>query len=165
MEEFLHKLLKLPAEFELRLERAHRSLQRKHTDPAASPRSFVLKFNSFKTKQFILQKAWREKYLTYKGEHITMNHDYATSLQRKRREYADIKKQLKAKQIKFQSPYPTMLKVFTNGETLTFNTAWEAAAPSGNQHSAIRRGASGERPAPLGIDCVWHEELPCTGGS
>lgn len=71
-----------------------------------------------------------------------MNHDYSPSLQRKRREYADIKKQLKAKQIRFQSPYPAMLRVFTVGETLTFNSAWEAA--DGLQHLGINAALSEE---------------------
>lgn len=118
MEEFLHTTLKLPTELDLRLERAHRSLLQKPTNPNASPRSFVLKFHSFKTKQLVLQKAWQEKNLTYRGEKITMNHDYSPALQRKRKEYSGIKRPLKAKQIKFQSPYPAMLKVFAQGGTL-----------------------------------------------
>ena len=42
-------------------------------------------------------------------------------------EYVSFKKQLMAKQIEFQSPYPAKLKVFVRGETLLFHSAWEAA--------------------------------------
>ncbi|XP_048103822.1 beta-1,3-N-acetylglucosaminyltransferase manic fringe isoform X2 [Alosa alosa] len=142
IEEFLRTTLQLPTEFDFRIERAHRSLLQRPTNPNASPRSFVLKFNSFKTKQLILQKAWQEKNLTYRGEKITMNHDYSPTLQKKRREYSGIKKQLKAKQIKFQSPYPAMLKVFVQEDTLVFHSAWEVA--EGLKHLGITAELSEE---------------------
>ncbi|XP_076122970.1 uncharacterized protein LOC143103068 [Alosa pseudoharengus] len=71
-----------------------------------------------------------------------MNHDYSPTLQKKRREYSGIKKQLKAKQIKFQSPYPAMLKVFVQEDTLVFHSAWEAA--EGLKHLGITAELSEE---------------------
>lgn len=134
IDQFLHELLDLPTEFELRLDRAHRSLVQKPTSETANPRSFVLKFHSFQTKQQVLERAWNEN-LTYKGETITLSHDYSPMLQKRRMEYAAIKKQLKAKRIKFQSPYPAKLKVFTKDATLVFESAWEAA--DGLRHLGI----------------------------
>lgn len=40
-----------------------------------------------------------------------MDHDYSPALQKRRCEDAEIKKQLKERNIKFQTPYPVKLKV------------------------------------------------------
>ncbi|KAJ0039388.1 hypothetical protein NL108_015923 [Boleophthalmus pectinirostris] len=45
---------------------------------------------------------------------------------KKRKEYAEAKKVLKKKKIKFQTPFPAKLRVFYEGETRIYNTATEA---------------------------------------
>ncbi|KAL0153827.1 hypothetical protein M9458_050857 [Cirrhinus mrigala] len=61
----LKSLLELPADRDLGIERAHRSLITAPTDPKASPRSIVVKFLHFPTKQQILFKAWSKKGVKY----------------------------------------------------------------------------------------------------
>ncbi len=126
-ENFLRNILKLADDFPLHLERTHRSLQQKPTDPNAHPRSFILKFLSFQTTQQVIAKAWSIKNLQFKGKKISMDHDYSPALQRRRREYSEIKKQLKEKNIKFQTPYPAVLIVHLADGIKSFNSAWEAA--------------------------------------
>ncbi|TKS79292.1 LINE-1 retrotransposable element ORF1 protein [Collichthys lucidus] len=138
IDKFLHELLKLPPEFELRLDRAHRSLAKKKpagSKQSGSPRSFIVKFHNFRTKQLVLQKAWQDNTLTHKEEKITLSHDYSPAIQKRRMAYGSIKKQLKAKHIKFQSPYPAKLRVLADDKELVFDSAWEAA--DGLRHLGI----------------------------
>lgn len=75
------------------------------------PRSLVVRFVNHQHKQQILAKAWRMKNLQYKGKRIYMDHDFSPTLQKKRREYTEIKKQLRERSIRFQTPYPAKLRV------------------------------------------------------
>ncbi|KAI2647915.1 LINE-1 type transposase domain-containing protein 1 [Labeo rohita] len=131
----LKSLLELPADRDLGIERAHRSLITAPTDPKASPRSIVVKFLHFPTKQQILFKAWSKKGLKYQGNIISLDNDYSLDIQRRRKEYRDIKRQLKERHIKFRSPYPAMLKVSLESGEKTFHSAWEAA--DGLKHLGI----------------------------
>lgn len=121
------ELLDIPAFAPLQLERAHRSLQQRPTDENAPPQSLVVRFVNHQHKQQVLTKAWSMKNLQHKGERIYMDHDYSPALQKKRCEYADIKKQLKERNIRFQTPYPAKLKVHLREDMKTYNSAWEAA--------------------------------------
>lgn len=130
MLEFTAKLLKtalkLPEAEDLGIERAHRSLATKPTNPNIS-RSIVVKFLHFQTKQRILYAGWNAKGLQFEGNRITFDHDYSTALQRRRKEYGEIKRQLKERKIKFRSSYPAVLRVSLENGEKTFNSAWEAA--------------------------------------
>lgn len=139
MAEFIDNLLKnlldLPADQDLGIECAHRSLTTAPTDPKASPRSIVVKFLHFPTKQQILFKAWSKKGLKYEGNIISLDNDYSLDIQRRRKEYRDMKRQLKERRIKFRSPYPALLKVSLETGEKTFHSAWEAA--EGLKHLGI----------------------------
>lgn len=125
-ETFLKALLDLPTDSSLLIERAHRSLQQRPAEEAP-PRSLIVRFVNHQQKQQVLFKAWSMKNLQHKGKRIYLDHDYSPALQKKRREYAGIKKQLKEKNIRFQTPYPAKLKVHLREGVKTYNSAWEAA--------------------------------------
>ncbi len=124
---FIKGLIDLPPDHNLGIERAHRSLQRKPTNPMDPPRSIIVKFSSFQIKENVLHRAWKKKKLEFKGKRIFLDHDHSNSLQNKKREYIEIKKQLKQQEIRFQSRYPNKLKVFLKTGAVVFNSAWEAA--------------------------------------
>ncbi len=117
--------LKLPNDDDLGIERAHRSLAAKPTNPNIS-RSIVVKFLHFQTKQRILYKGWNTKELQFEGSRITLDHDYSTALQRRCKEHGEIKRQLKERNIRFRSSYPVVLRVTLDGREKSFNSAWEA---------------------------------------
>lgn len=56
-----------------------------------------------------------------------MDHGYSAALQKKWREYTEIKKQLRERNIWFQTPYPAKLRVHLREGIKTYNFAWEAA--------------------------------------
>lgn len=129
MRDFTEKLLKtalgINADEDLGIERAHRSLVSKSASNA--PRSIIVKFLHFQTKQRILFNCWNKKDVEYEGSQIRMDNDYSATVQRRRMEYAEIKRQLKDRGIKFKSRYPATLRVFLEEGEKTFDSAWEAA--------------------------------------
>ena len=56
-----------------------------------------------------------------------MDHDFSPTLQKKRCEYGEIKRQLRETNIKFQTPYPAKLRVHLKEGIKAYNSAWEAA--------------------------------------
>ena len=108
----------MPAEMDIHIERAHRTLINKPRDNTAPPRAIIVRFLDYRVKEYIIQQAWKQK-ITYKDRTIYFNQDYTTEVQRKRKLVRDVIKKLKEKDIKAQSPYPAQLRVFldtgTNG--------------------------------------------------
>lgn len=118
---FIKGLLNVSPDFDLGIERAHRSLQKKPTNPMDTLKSIVVKFSSFRIKESVLHGAWKKKKIEHKGKRIFFDHDHSNALQNKKKEYIEIKRQLKQKDIRFQSPYPNKLKVFLEMGAVVFN--------------------------------------------
>uniref|UniRef100_A0A087Y5X8 L1 transposable element RRM domain-containing protein n=1 Tax=Poecilia formosa TaxID=48698 RepID=A0A087Y5X8_POEFO len=116
-EKLLHRELALPAGTELQIQRAHRSLGKK-PPPEANPRSMVVNFLKYQTKEEILTKAWKNK-----GKRIFFDHDYPTEVIEKRKSYSETKKALKDRKIRFQMPMTKIrihwsdgIKIYNNAE-------------------------------------------------
>lgn len=111
---------------DLQIERAHRSLGPQ--PPAdAPPRSIIIKFLSFKTKESLLRKAWQGKGFTWQEKHINLDHDYPPLILEKRREYSEIRKVLKENKVQFQTLFPARLRVRHDDGTKTYDTIEEAS--------------------------------------
>ncbi|KAK7895701.1 hypothetical protein WMY93_021026 [Mugilogobius chulae] len=130
MAAFVENLIKrelggdLTVEGSLGIERAHRALGPK--PPAgAPPRSVVVRFLQFTTKEEILRAAWK-KTVCINDKRVYFGHDYAVEVQRKRKEYIPIKKALKEKGIRFQTPLNKMRVFYASGSVL-YNSAAQAA--------------------------------------
>lgn len=126
VEEFLGKNLEMLQETSLQIERAHRALGPPPPENA-QPRSILVRFLSFKTKETILRLAWQKRGLIWKGKRINLDNDYAPHILQKRREDTEIRRILKERQILFQTPYLARLKVKYKDETRTYETVEEAA--------------------------------------
>lgn len=111
---------------DLQIERAHRSVGPKPPE-GASPRSIIIKFLSFKTKDSIIRKAWQRKGFTWQENHINLDHDYPPLILKKRREYSEIRRVLKEKKVQFQSLFPARLRVRHDDGTITYDTFEEAS--------------------------------------
>lgn len=109
----------------LQIERAHRSLGPK-PPLHAQPRSIIVKFASFRTKEMVLRKAWQKKGLMLEETRINVDNDYPPRLLQKRKEYAEARKVLKERGIKFQTLFPARLKVkYQEGDKI-YDTVEEA---------------------------------------
>ncbi|KAK7940305.1 hypothetical protein WMY93_003631 [Mugilogobius chulae] len=91
-----------------------------------TPRSTVIRFLRHTTKEKVLQAAWK-KPMYVQNKRVFFDHDYATEVQQKRKDYAPIKKVLKENQIQFQTPLTKMRIHFDTG-AVTFSDPSAAAA-------------------------------------
>ncbi len=113
-------------DLDLKIQRCHRALGPK--PPAdAYPRSVVVFFLEYKTKDLVLRSAWRKKEVHCNGKRIFFDQDYPPEIQQKRRAFAPIRKILKENGIKFQTPPPAKLKVFLENGPVIYNTTMEAS--------------------------------------
>lgn len=116
---FLDNLLKTSLEFprdgDLKIERAHRALAPKPTDPKSRPHSIVVKFGSWRTKEEVIKRAWQKKVVFYDNVCFYVDHDFPSEVLKKRNEYAKAKRVLKEKQIRFQTPCPAKMRIFYEG--------------------------------------------------
>lgn len=108
----------------LGIERAHRALAPK-PPPSAPPRSMVVRFLQFSVKEKILHAAWKKE-LRVQNKRVYFDHDYATEVQNKRKEYIPIKKILRENGVRFQTPL-TKLRAFFDTGSATYNSAAQAA--------------------------------------
>lgn len=125
VEKLLREKLNIPLSTELHIERAHRALGPK---PSATgkPRSIVIKFLRYKTKEEVLRKAWEMKEIHLNNQRLFFDHDYPAAILNKRKEYNEVKRVLKEKKIRFQTPYPARLRVFYEDGTRIYNTISDA---------------------------------------
>lgn len=127
---FLENLLKesvdFPPDTELKIERAHRALVSKPADPQSKPRSIIAKFASYKTKEEVIRKVWQKREVFYNNTRFYVDHDYPSTILKRRIEYAEVRKILKERKIKFQTPYPARLRVFYSNGTRLYQSAAEA---------------------------------------
>lgn len=125
IEQLLKENLQLPTDLNLQIERAHRALT--PLPPRGSaPRSIIVRFLDYRTKEEIIKMAWKNKGFEWKGKRINFDHDYATGVLKKRREYAEVKRLLKEKGIRFQTPFPAKMRVFYEDGVRIYSSATEA---------------------------------------
>ena len=125
MEQLFWAELDLPADTQLQIMRAHRALTRKPQDDSAPPRSVVINFHQFDTKEMVLRKAWAKEIMVA-GKRLGFDHDYPPGVVKIRKEYAPLKRILKQEKISFQSPY-TKLRVHWDDGMKVYGTPTEAA--------------------------------------
>lgn len=125
VETLLKEKLELSTSTDLRIERAHRTLGQRPAG-GAPPRSIVVKFASYRTKEEIVKAAWQKRGFVYQEKRVNIDHDYAPEVLKKRKEYTEAKRVLKEKNIRFQTPFPAKLRVFFQDETRLYSSAEEA---------------------------------------
>uniref|UniRef100_A0AAV2ITQ6 Uncharacterized protein n=1 Tax=Knipowitschia caucasica TaxID=637954 RepID=A0AAV2ITQ6_KNICA len=138
MENLLKKALDFPRDEVLGIERAHRALVAKpNNNSQAKPRSIVVKFASYRTKEEILRRAWQKKEVFCDDERFFVDHDFPTEVIKRRNEYGEAKKVLKENRIKFQTPYPAKMRVFFNDGTRLYQNATEATRDLASRGFAV----------------------------
>ena len=128
MEEFLEKFITTelsPLNTTLDLQRCHRSLGPKPPQ-GSNPRSIVVCFQEYKTKELVLRSAWKKKEIHHGGKRVFFEQDYPPEILRKRKAFSTIRKALKEKGLRFQTLYPAKLRVFFDNGPAIYNNASEA---------------------------------------
>ena len=145
VEKLLRSKLQLPETLELKIQRAHRSKPQR-PPPDKAPRSIVVNFLEFTTKELVLKQAWEQskKEKIQLGDNILyFDHDYSPEVLKKRKAYSWIKKALKTDGIRFQTPF-TRMKIHWEDGVKTYNSATEAG------DDLRKRGFSMEEAPPAG---------------
>lgn len=109
---------------QLDIERAHQALApRPAGDREDKPRSIIVKFLRYKTKEDTLCRAWGKKKVSFSWK---FDHNYPPVILHKRKEYTEAKRALKQRNIRFHTPFPAKLQVFYVNGTRLYQTAEEA---------------------------------------
>ena len=124
MESFIRAELSLQ-DTKLGIQRCHRALGPKPPQNASS-RSVVIYFLEHRTKELVLRFAWKKGENRLDQQRLYFDQDYPTETQKKRRAYAPIRKLVKEKGLRFQTPPPAKLCVFFEGGPVMYNSAAEA---------------------------------------
>lgn len=107
MESFIKAELSL-WDIDLGIQRCHRALGPKPPQNV-SPRSVVIYFLEFRTKELVLSSAWKKGEIHLDQRRVYFDRDYLADIQKKRRAYATIRKLLKEKGLRFQTLPPAKL--------------------------------------------------------
>uniref|UniRef100_A0A3P8RTN2 L1 transposable element RRM domain-containing protein n=1 Tax=Amphiprion percula TaxID=161767 RepID=A0A3P8RTN2_AMPPE len=116
IEKVLRENLSIPATLDLQIQRAHRALGPR-PPPGATPRSIVVKFQSYIVKEEVIRLAWLKKGFTLDGHKISLDHDYAPAIL-----------VLKENKLRFQTLYPARLRVHYEEGQVTYATVEESTA-------------------------------------
>lgn len=127
VEKLLRESLDISPNMSLGIERTHRALGPKPSgNGEEKPRSIIIGFARFTTKEEVLRKAWTKKTVLWEGRRIYFDQDYPPVILQKRKEYAEAKRVLKRHNIRFQTPFPYKLRVFYENGTQLYQSAEEA---------------------------------------
>lgn len=112
----------------LQIERAHRALT-PLPPPGSAPRSIIVRFLDFRTKDTIFKAAWQNKGFLWKVKQINFDHGYASRSAKKAERVHRSKKDtkdIKEKGIRFQTPFLAKMRVFYEDGVRMYNSASEA---------------------------------------
>lgn len=73
-----------------------------------------------------MKAAWQKRGFVFQEKRVNIDHDYAPEVLKKRKEYTEAKRVLRAQNIRFQTPFPARLRVFFQDETRVYSSAEEA---------------------------------------
>ena len=85
------------------------------------PRHILIKLTKTKLKERILKAAREKQQVTYKGNHICLTADLSAETLQVRREWQDIFKVLKGKNLQPKSLYPARISFKIDGEIKSFS--------------------------------------------
>ena len=85
------------------------------------PRHILIKLTKTKHKERILKAAREKQQVTYKGNHICLTADLSAETLQARREWQDIFKVLKGKNLQLRLLYPARISFRIDGEIKSFS--------------------------------------------
>uniref|UniRef100_A0A8C4EPV0 Uncharacterized protein n=1 Tax=Dicentrarchus labrax TaxID=13489 RepID=A0A8C4EPV0_DICLA len=104
VEKLLWENLNIPSSTALQIQRAHRVLSSPPPD-GSQPRSILVKFLCFTVKE-VLRLGWQKK--GFMWNKINLDHDYHLEIMAMRKEYVEVRRILKDKNMRFRNLYPAL---------------------------------------------------------
>ena len=148
---YIKRELQLEEDMDLGIQRAHRSLGQKPQDNDP-PRSIIINFQKYTMKERILRTAWTKK-IKHGDRVVNFTHDLPVEVNKKLKEYKEIKQTLKKNNIGFNTPYPAKIRIKWDTGHCVYNNATEAAADMNKRGIAV---ATPRRPE---ADTPWEQRL------
>lgn len=108
------------------IERAHR-IPTRTLPPGAPPRPFIMKILNYRDRDAILAAARQKGEILYGNTKLSFYPDFTADVQKKRRQFSQIRVRLRELGLKYAMLYPTRLRVQDRDKTHFFNTSEEAA--------------------------------------
>lgn len=108
------------------VERAHRTPTFSGSSRPGPPRPILVKFANFQDKVKILRLAREKGRLSFREATIFIYPDYSAQTVKKRREFDEVKKKLRAAEVEYSLLYPSTLRVMVKGKPKLFRSAKEA---------------------------------------
>uniref|UniRef100_A0A8C6TRP0 L1 transposable element RRM domain-containing protein n=1 Tax=Neogobius melanostomus TaxID=47308 RepID=A0A8C6TRP0_9GOBI len=135
--------LELDAEFQI--ERAHRAPASRPLEQSERPRSIVVQFRSYVTKQTVLKAAWTKRNIQVSGSRIFFDEDFTPAVYKERGKYKEVRKILRERKIKHHILFPAKLKIFLeDGKVKVFDNP--VAAAHGLRDFGIKMKSPAEEP-------------------
>ena len=130
IEALIRSKLPVPDGMALNIQRAHRAGPQRPA-PDIPPRAFIINFQEFATKEWVLKEAWKKAktgQLQVNNKTLYFDHDYTAEVVKKHKEYNGIKKALKMKGVRFQTPFVNMRIHWETGSILQQRCGGERGA-------------------------------------
>uniref|UniRef100_A0A3Q0T2G0 L1 transposable element RRM domain-containing protein n=1 Tax=Amphilophus citrinellus TaxID=61819 RepID=A0A3Q0T2G0_AMPCI len=105
------------------IERAHR-LQGQSA-PGNSPRVIIVKFLNYQDKVRVMTAARLKGKVMYNGSHVMFFPDLSTEVLKRRKQYNQVKQQLRDLNINFGLIFPAKMRIFHRGNRFLFHTPSE----------------------------------------
>lgn len=105
------------------IERAHR-LQGRNT-PNGPPRVIIMKFLNYQDKMRVMRAARLKGKIIHNGHHVMFFPDLSTEVQKQRKQYNQVKQQLREMHINFGLIFPAKMRIFHHDNRLLFHTPTE----------------------------------------
>lgn len=109
----------------IKVDRCHRTPAKPRPD-AAKPRVIYIRLHNYSDKQLIMQSARNLGEVTVSGSRIHFFEDFSPALEKKRRDYMEVKKTLRTLGISYRMIFPAMLRINNGDETRLFKSPAEA---------------------------------------
>lgn len=106
----------------------------------SQPGSIVVKLLSFKVKEEVLRMLWQKKGISWNNNRINLDHDYPPEIMAMRKKYAEVRRILKEKNLRFRTVHlrAGRLKVFYEEGTKIYNTVEDATADLASQGLPVK---------------------------
>lgn len=123
------------------VERAHR-VPTRPLPPGAPPRSVLIRILHFRDRDIVLRRARELEDIRLDGSKIAFFPDFSINVQKKRAQFQDIKRRLRALGLSYAMMYPARLRVVADGKAHFFENPKDAMHWVDQEEAYLKRQAA-----------------------
>ena len=125
-ETWLPRILNLTVKNDrIKMDRCHRSPAQLRTE-STRPRIVYIRLHNFADKQLVMQRARSMGEVAVSGSRIHLFEDFSPAVEKKRREFLEVKQSFRALEIPYRMLFPAMLRITHDNKAQLFKTAADA---------------------------------------